>query len=637
MFFYSLKQLLRRPGKALLFFLLLALATLMLVFCAVQVTQASQRIEAAEEQFTTIATVSQVLEPGDEMILPEELDFPGADYVHKPESRPYYLAHTSLHGLDENYFGGVSDHVVEFTALENYMGPEHPTEVRVEKSLYNDFDDTYSAIMLPPSLEKNLEPGDIIYINQVGHNDTVFETGKHYIAFLFYSYSDQEETSLPVYFSQIVPLTTQYNPDGTLVETDAPIAQHGDKYIEEVTEGFWEPGGKGDDWIAWCEQLAGWDTGWLEIVPTQSLELLPQFHNRNIYYFSGRAITEEEFAQGAKVCVMPQELAQRNALAVGSKIKATMYMSVRNWQPSIRFDHFDFFWGGFSPLDAQGKPYEPFFEEEYELVGTFKALPEAGTGLYSDAIVVPSASITASDENNIVYFGPMNAQSTSFQIPNGTISEFNTALHKAVPQAAGLEIIYNDNGYEEIIAGLNQARLISALLLAVTAFAALAILVLLLYFFVVKEKKRTAIERSLGMSVRQCRASLLSGIMVLALPAVVLGSALSWAAMHADFGIPADSAAEETAPSAVPEAGEMSFGSEDDAETIPLSREYSLWAVNDHSEADIELNEDAFLAQFLLCIAVPGVLLAALLILALLLIQRNLQTEPVTVLGGRDG
>ena len=58
---------------------------------------------------------------------------------------------------------------------------------------------------------------------------------------------------------------------------------------------------------------------------------------------------------------------------------------------------------------------------------------------------------------------------------------------------------------------LRVSRDMSQLLLVGGVLAALAILALLLYFFVVKEKKRTAIERSLGMSKRQCRVSLLAG------------------------------------------------------------------------------------------------------------------------------
>lgn len=48
----------------------------------------------------------------------------------------------------------------------------------------------------------------------------------------------------------------------------------------------------------------------------------------------------------------------------------------------------------------------------------------------------------------------------------------------------------------------------------------------LLYIFIAKESRRTAIERGLGMSKRQCYVSLVSGILVLALIGTALGSGL---------------------------------------------------------------------------------------------------------------
>lgn len=38
--------------------------------------------------------------------------------------------------------------------------------------------------------------------------------------------------------------------------------------------------------------------------------------------------------------------------------------------------------------------------------------------------IVPTASVTASDAENIGAFGAMNRYTTSFQIPNGTIDEY---------------------------------------------------------------------------------------------------------------------------------------------------------------------------------------------------------------------
>lgn len=104
---------------------------------------------------------------------------------------------------------------------------------------------------------------------------------------------------------------------------------------------------------------------------------------------------------------------------------------------------------------------EPFWEQTYKVVGIYRD-DMFETGLRTDALLIPTKSVQA------------------------------------------------------------ISRDMSQLLLAGGVLAALAILALLLYFFVAKEKKRTAIERS--MSKCQCRVSLLAGLMILTIIAASLGS-----------------------------------------------------------------------------------------------------------------
>lgn len=55
----SLKQLLRTPVKALLFLLLLAASTVLLVLGAGLLIRTNARIDAAEGEFKTVGTVTQ--------------------------------------------------------------------------------------------------------------------------------------------------------------------------------------------------------------------------------------------------------------------------------------------------------------------------------------------------------------------------------------------------------------------------------------------------------------------------------------------------------------------------------------------------------------------------------------------------
>lgn len=111
MFSLSIKQLLRTPLKVLLFILLLAAATILLVFGSVLLVQTNAHIKHVEDTFTTIGMVSQlpsstqtvILEDScgniktanydiyDEFLTLDVLDFEGAGYIVPPENRVCYI------------------------------------------------------------------------------------------------------------------------------------------------------------------------------------------------------------------------------------------------------------------------------------------------------------------------------------------------------------------------------------------------------------------------------------------------------------------------------------------------------------------------------------------------------------------
>lgn len=643
MFLNSLKQLFRRPGKALIFFLLIAMATALLTFAAVSMTETNQRIDAAESQFTTIATVTQNRQPGDALLHADMLNFEGAGYVNPPETRPYYLAQVMNVQNDNAHYVtlAISDHIVEFTPLED-SSSKPKTEflkVRIEKAHYNDYEYKGYTLVGTGWTEKDLEPGDEIYLDQqwmTVPND--LQVGKSYMGNLSYERYESTESGLDVYMPLGAPTTTQCDPaTGEQIKSDLLPGLHSydDIYrCDEITEDFWEPGGLGEVWMEWINQIVIWDRHWLPIIPTNGVQLLPTFHAKNAYIDQGREITPAEFQQGAKVCMISNIVAL-SGVRVGDKLNLPMQMALYGYQPTGD-NTFEFSnpFSLFKSLDVNGKPFDVFFEDEYEVVGIYREMYPSSGELYGEAVIVPSKSITASDAENVVYCSPMNNWNTSFQIPNGKIAEFNTALHKAVPEASRLEIVYDDNGYEEVMQSLKNARLSAMLLLAVGALSALTVIVLLLYFFVIKERKRTAVERSMGLSKRQCRVSLVSGILVLAIPAVALGSWASWA--MGNVGLEKERpVAAETGVEA--EVGDMSMaGPEDDIETAYFSRDYSLWAQSESSDTDIVLDDKALSLQIMLYFIIPNGMLLCVLLLSVLLVNSNLRIEPILLLGGQE-
>ncbi|WP_322176527.1 FtsX-like permease family protein [Acutalibacter caecimuris] len=620
MFMTSIKQLFRRPGRALLFFLLIAAVTALLVFSAVSMVKTNLQIDAAENQFTTIATVTQHWQQGDTLLRADMLDFQGTEYINGPETRPFLLAYNpALHSTSDAYTAD-SIHIVVFTPLEDCTALEQIVKVEIQEAMYNKYDAVGSHIM--GYSEQDLSPGKVVPIVQK-FDLTPLEVGKTYIANLSFTMhmldtgsGSENEGYMPVQG----PFTTQHTVNGQIKGGNSTISRN--TRIDEVTDGFWGEGGRGQNWLNWIRALQlEKSTCPLAVAPTESVNLIPAFHSKQAFISSGQEIKQEEFLQGAKVCVVSHELLTRNVLKIGDKIRLPMRVALYGFIPTwFRNFHFNLDYS-FTPLDAEGKLYESFWDEEYEIVGAYKQVGDGLNALDYDTIIVPTSSIGIGWEDHIAYYQPMNGMDTSFQILNGKIAAFHTALNRAVPDAARLEIVYDDNGYEDMIDSLKSARLSAGLLLGVGIFSALTVVILLLYFFVVKERRRTAVERSMGVSRHGCRVSLLAGIFVLTLPAVILGSYGSWLAMETKSNVSHDIKTE------IPP---------DSMETAYFSRDFSLWAENEHSETDIYLDRGANSVQIMLYIVVPLGILLIVLILSAVMTNYSLRIEPIMLLGGQN-
>ena len=149
------------------------------------------------------------------------------------------------------------------------------------------------------------------------------------------------------------------------------------------------------------------------------------------------------------------------------------------------------------------------------------------TELIEDLIIVPQKSITVGDAN-FAFYAPMNSFTTSFQIENGTVEEFDRAFKAAVPESDRLRITYDDNGYEDMKASLSDMKRSALLLLLVGVFAACAMIAVVLFFFVRRQKREVAVMRSLGARKSGCRAAVLTGILLLSMFACILGSMLGF-------------------------------------------------------------------------------------------------------------
>lgn len=275
--------------------------------------------------------------------------------------------------------------------------------------------------------------------------------------------------------------------------------------------------------------LANSELIWQDCQPvtgTYQTALLMPFYNGQAYICEGRDISEEEYANGGKVCLAPKTFMENNGLSVGDSVKVQLLYTDRKANAGRMFSlggGIKFYSG---QVDAGGNPLEVFETSDYTVVGIYDVTFSGTESIFdpgADELIVPMESIEARHGTNLMSCGPMTDVTSSFRIPNGSIDEFLRGW--AQYGTDKLEFTFYDRGYSRLKAGIDNMKAVSLILFA----SGVILTVLLLFFFshlyITKQAERTAIERSLGMKPAQCRWSMLSGFAMLTLIGSVLGAA----------------------------------------------------------------------------------------------------------------
>ncbi len=519
----SIRQLWRMKGRTFLFLLLLFLASGLCSLGRGFWVINNRNIAKYEDTFMTIGTVEQKASSVQELqdwnaetkeyriyrrpvyheYIPESvLDFEGADYLSGPERRVCYGAYCPEYemyglGMDMGY-------IIEATPLEDVV-PDHPVQLKVTKVLYG------SGLM---------ENVKITFCDHWNPEPEMLYQGKTYVMHLalWPGHESEKEFSdddVQEYRPSYDLVSTQTDTDGIPMENTV-----GEEYFyDEVTEGFYET----ETGKRWMNQLACMEylRHIFPVSATENIYLMMAFYRGDVYISSGREFTEEEYDQGSNVCLVSEQFANKNGLALGDKV--TLPLILANYEGSTGWMFSSSSVRIASLLNAKGEIYQPFENNTYEIVGIYGGMNGAGDdyGMGYQEIVVPRRSIRNSDENNIIYYGPMKGYTTSFQIENGTIEEYMKKWEKL--GIDDVEITFYDKGYTRLRAGIENMKNIARLLVVMGTVMVLLVLGYFTWLFILKQKERTAVERCLGFTRRQSFWSLFSGILLLLLAGSISG------------------------------------------------------------------------------------------------------------------
>ncbi|MBE5967145.1 MAG: ABC transporter permease [Lachnospiraceae bacterium] len=616
----SLKQMKRIKAKTFTFLFLMILTGAFLSIGVNLWLTCNENLKKYERVFKTIGVVNQkentieVTEHWDsstkkytywdkpvyDSILPDSLlDFEGANYIIKPKQRPYYGSYCpdlKIWPLDlEEGLIRQAGSILEFVPYDDCI-PANPVKVKVTKVIWG---------------TSRKEGEDIWFCDQFNANPGLLKAGKTYVTAAISFSNPFDELG-----SEFLPYATPSNPTisthkGNMSENVSEVKSRPFENWAEVTGNFYETK-EGQKWKAVVKGYDHFFESTIPVVPTSKTYLLLDFYKGDVSIIHGRDIKDNEYEKGEKVCILPQELASRNNLNIGDSIHLQLYFSnyenssSQNYLPSgsLVLD--------FGLLDEKQKAYPVFENSNYEIVGIYSGTDKTnyltGYEMGYNAVIIPSNSVTNSDADSIVAYGPMKSYTTSFQIPNGTRKEY---LEKF--QALGiknLKINFYDGGYEKLASGMRNLRIVAIILMAVSSATTLAVLFFFLFLFITKQKKRTAIERSLGMNKKSCILSLLYGILCIISLGEIIGSFAGYTITRVIISKSTRTGTER------------------------YSTEFSSWVNNSDKAAPLNATSETvnLITPIILCIVVIFVSL----IIAVIFIKNNLNSEPLILLGKNE-
>lgn len=231
----------------------------------------------------------------------------------------------------------------------------------------------------------------------------------------------------------------------------------------------------------------------LRVVMTGALEDLYPFQQQELSITAGRTFTDEEYASGAHVCVMPQALAGLLGADVGDTVELSLYYSVSDGIYSYR---------------QLGQA--PDVKLEYQLVGLCSSQDACG-----DWVFIPDSAEYQPDAY------PTGYTIGQFRLDNRRSSAFYASAQEMLP--AGFRLTLYDQGYATAAAPFQQLLRIAQIFLAVCVLVILAVLALYGYLFVYRRRETALTMIALGTGKWHVYRYFAAGSVSILLPASAAG------------------------------------------------------------------------------------------------------------------
>ena len=197
------------------------------------------------------------------------------------------------------------------------------------------------------------------------------------------------------------------------------------------------------------------------VLAVDSVEGMLEFASGRTQITQGRSISQEEYHDGAAVCLISETLARESGLDVGDTLPLSLYEKEKNLMPTMVGDS--------DPTASYYLPQRGFQQEtEYTVIGLYRQSSEWSETVASftpNSVLTPKKSVTCAMETGdcAIEASPSGLWGTMI-LKNGTAGQMEARL--AENNLAGT-VTYYDQGYSGIMESLDGYTRVSRTVLLV--------------------------------------------------------------------------------------------------------------------------------------------------------------------------
>ena len=197
------------------------------------------------------------------------------------------------------------------------------------------------------------------------------------------------------------------------------------------------------------------------VLAVDSVEGMLEFASGRTQITQGRSISQEEYRDGAAVCLISETLARESGLDVGDTLPLSLYEKEKNLMPTMVGDS--------DPTAYYYLPQRGFQQEtEYTVIGLYRQSSEWGKTVASftpNSVLTPKKSVTCAMEtgSSAIEASPSGLWGTMI-LKNGTAGQMESRLAE---NGLGGTVTYYDQGYSNIVESLDGYTRVSRTVLCV--------------------------------------------------------------------------------------------------------------------------------------------------------------------------